>query len=233
VQLPGATITSTTNSLTPSSGRSPLLRLPQEIRERIFTLCIPEAEAQYTSRNQGNPISTATFPTSLGDPSGFYFPIHTSSSIGLLGVSRQLRSETLPLAYSATSFQFGDIDDAIKGLLAIGTIGRAAVRRISLSWTSQADAGIPSADSPTNSPNGTKLPWLHTELCVRLLKECRRLEFLQIRLEEAALKGTGLATFCADGGVRALTTVRVREVQVLPEKNVRAKWLKGNMRVSA
>lgn len=79
---------------------------------------------------------------SIGDPSGFYFPL--SSKTGVLGASKQMRQEALPLAYRRTHFQLADTDDLVKLLVAAGTVGRDNIESLELTWESKADSELKS-----------------------------------------------------------------------------------------
>ena len=70
------------------------------------------------------------FTGSIGDPSGFYFPL--SSETNVLRVNRQMRQEALPIAYRRTVFHLDDMDDLIKLLAAVGRVGRDNIESLEL-----------------------------------------------------------------------------------------------------
>lgn len=113
------------------------------------------------------------FPSSMGDLTGFYFPL--SPTINPLIINKQLRHEALPLAYRNISFSWPDMDDFIKFALSIGTIGRENVESLELLWFSSSDSEHRSSE---NEPN------VHASICVELLKQFRRLKNLRLTFDD-------------------------------------------------
>ena len=152
------------------------------------------------------------FLTGLGDPSGFYFPVF--EDVELMSLNKQIREEALPVAYASTRFQFRDMEDLVQFLLAIGRLGRRNIEALDITWTTFTD------DEWENSFWGDevplpRLPSFHAERCVGLLKQCVKLKYLHIRLEEKDLNLVSMDLFEADPGIRGLCSLpRIPEVEV-------------------
>lgn len=95
-------------------------KLPRELRDRVYEFVLPRQH--WSMDEEVGRVTELDLLGSLGDLSGFYFPLAAES--GVLTVNQQMREEALPLAYRTTSFELDDIDELIKLLLAIGQIGR-------------------------------------------------------------------------------------------------------------
>ncbi len=134
-------------------GRSPivnqgLLRLPREIRDKIYTFAIPKGKWRITDIDE---FEQDNLTRGIGDPSGFYYPL--SKDLVVLRVNKQMRREALPLAYRRTTFILDDLDDVIKLLIAIGQVGRDNIESLQFPWESRADMeltreSVPGSDDP-------------------------------------------------------------------------------------
>ncbi len=174
------------------------------------------------------------FTGSIGDPSGFYFPL--SSKLSVLRVDRQIRQEALPLAYRRTVFHLDDMDDFIKLLIAVGKIGRDNIESLELTWESRADSELKWDKAPDSDDLFLTLPTLHAAKCVQLLKQCKRLEFLRLYFESDLISNISSDAFKTHPGIRGLCSVRgIKRVQIWDlghepiEQHGLAKWLKGEM----
>ena len=177
------------------------------------------------------------FPAALGDPSGFYFPL--SEDLGMLRVDKQMRQETLPLAYRRTRFNLIDMDDLVRFLLAVGKLGRDNIESLELAWESRADCEWRWETSPASQDIEYALPSLHAARCVQLLQQCKRLRHLRLCFESDLITNVSLDTFQADPGIRALCSVRgIKEVEIQdlsfkPLESYKViKWLKKQLESS-
>ena len=160
-----------------------------------------------------DPEFKTRFLTGLGDPSGFYFPVF--DDVELMSLNKQIREEALPVAYASTRFQFKYMEELIHFLLAIGRLGRRNIEALDITWDTFTDHEfidwryfIPAEVPP-------KLPLLHAERCVGLLKQCERLKYLHVRLEEKVLNAVPMSFFEADPGILGLCSLpRIPEVEV-------------------
>lgn len=206
-------------------------RLPREIRDKIYTFAIPMGKWQVGNVENCDGLS---FSRSIGDPSGFYFPL--SSELSLLRVDRQIRQEALPLAYRRTVFHLDDMDDFIKLLIAVGKIGRDNIESLELTWESRADSESKWAKAPDSDDLFLTLPTLHAAKCVQLLKQCKWLGNLRLYFESDLMSNISPDAFKTDPGIRGLCSIRkIKRVQIWNlghepiEQRGLAKWLKGEM----
>ena len=206
-------------------------RLPREVRDKIYTFALPMGRWQIEDVDSCDGFN---FTGSIGDPSGFYFPL--SSELTVLRVDRQMRQEALPLAYRRTVFHLDDMDDLIKLLIAVGRIGRDNVESLELTWESRADSELKWDEAPDSDDLFLTLPVLHAAKCVQLLKQCKRLEFLRLYFESDLITNMSPDAFKTDPGIRELCSVRgIKRVQIWDlghkpiEQRDLAKWLKGEM----
>lgn len=174
------------------------------------------------------------FTGSIGDPSGFYFPL--SSELTVLRVNRQMRQEALPIAYRKTVFHLDEMDDLIKLLIAVGRIGRDNIESLELTWESRADSELKWDEAPDSDDLFLMLPTLHVATCVQLLKQCKRLKFLRLYIESDLIFNMSPNAFKSDPGICELCSVRgIKRVQIWNlghepiEQCDLAKWLKGEM----
>ena len=177
------------------------------------------------------------FTGSIGDPSGFYFPL--SSELAILRVNRQMRWETLSIAYRRTIFRLDDIDDLIKLLIAVGRIGRDNIESLEFAWESRADSEFKWDDAPDSDNLSLTLPTLHAAKCVQLLRQCKRLKYLRLYFENDLITSISPNIFENDPGIRGLRSIRgIERVQIYDlghepiEQLDLAKWLKKGMESS-
>lgn len=206
-------------------------RLPREVRDKIYTLALHMGKWQIGDVEN---YDGCQFTGSIGDPSGFYFPL--SSELTVLRVGRQIRQETLPLAYRRTVFHLDDMDNLIKLLIAVGRIGRDNIESLELTWKSRADSELKWDQAPDSDNLFLMLPALHTVKCVQLLKQCKRLKFLRLYFESDLITDISPDTFKSDPGLRELCSIRgINKVQIWDlghesiEQHGVVKWLKEEM----
>lgn len=153
------------------------------------------------------------FTGSIGDPSGFYFPL--SSGLTVLRVNRQMRQEALPFAYRRTVFQLEDMDDLIQLLIAAGTIGRDNIESLELTWESRADSELKWDEALNSDAPLLSLPTLHAAKCVQLLRQCKRLEFLRLYIENDLINNISSDAYETDPGICELRSLRgIKRVQI-------------------
>jgi len=95
-----------------------LFNLPGEVRERIYTSAIPKVECKIVGLDDLDRVCLAE---AIGVPSGLYFP--SRNDLAILRVIRQVRQESLLLAYRRAFSRLDDMD-IIKLLTAVGRTGR-------------------------------------------------------------------------------------------------------------
>lgn len=116
--------------LTLSTADKPLARifdLPVEIRLKIYVLAVPLVKWQIDGKDCN---SSERFASCIGDPRGFFFALN--HELALLRVNKQMRWETLPLAFRKTHFCFKNIESCMQILIAMNKIGRANIVSLEL-----------------------------------------------------------------------------------------------------
>ncbi|KAK1140901.1 hypothetical protein N8T08_009774 [Aspergillus melleus] len=141
--------------VTPRSGLG-FLRLPRELRDRIYSYAIPPDEWKVVNADY---LGGVNLSRGIGDPTGFYYPLR--DGVSLLKVSRQIRAETLPLIYRSTKFRLGDMDDFIKLAISVGEIGRQNIESLEFLWQSRSDMEATTDNEPDIEDPYSKLPTLH------------------------------------------------------------------------
>lgn len=206
-------------------------RLPREVRDKIYTFALPMGKWQIRDVEDCDGLN---FTGSIGDPSGFYFPL--SSELTILRVHKQMRQEALPLAYRRTVFHLDDMDDFVKLLIAVGKIGRDNIESLELTWESRAGSELKWDETTQSEDRFLTLPTLHASKCVQLLKLCKRLEFLRLYFESDLISNISSDAFKSNPGIRELCSVRgIKKVQIWDlgnepiEQLGLAKWLKGEI----
>lgn len=205
-------------------------KLPSELRYVIYEYIFPRKVVEIWGRHGRR---GSFFPESIGHSSGFLFPVRDCSS---LQVCTSLRHELLPIAYCNTTFKIDNIDGAIMFLLGIGTIGRRNLTSIDIFWMSDSYWDH-RKNSRENSGAVLEVPGdLHTDLCVRLLKECTRLHTLTLRFFEEFMSYMSLEDFQNDLGIQQLASIKeIRNLEVLGyfddplDHHVHIQWLKQEM----
>ncbi|CEJ87486.1 hypothetical protein VHEMI04430 [[Torrubiella] hemipterigena] len=209
--------------------RSRLLNMPQEIRDKIYRFTCQDAKWQSKQLYSGG--KDLSFCRSLGDPSGFYFPL--GKTFTLLAVNRQMRQEALVLAYRCTRFYLTDIEDLTRFLLAVGRIGRENIESLDFAWESQIDLDASWRDFPDSETNHLTLPAFHISRCIQLLKQCKRLKSVQLRFERCLITDVPLETFKTNAGILLLCSLQgIDNSAILSTENenmsdfVVAQWLR-------
>ena len=132
-----------------------------------------------------------------------------------MSLNKQIREEALPVAYASTRFQFRDMEDLVQFLLAIGRLGRRNIEALNITWTTFTDREFRDWRFFIGREVPPKLPSLHAERCIGLLKQCEKLKYLHVRLEEEVLNAVPMDFFEADPGIRGLCSLpRIPEVEV-------------------
>ena len=209
-------------------------RFPREIRNKIYIYALPMGKWQIEDVGDYDGFD---FTGSIGDPSGFYFPL--SSELTVLSVDRQIRREALPLAYRRTIFHLDDMDDLVKLLIAVGRIGRDNIESLELTWESRADSELKWDDGRDSDDVHSVLPVLHATKCAQLLRQCKRLNFLRLYFERDLINNIACDTFKFDPGIRELCSIHtIKRVQIwdLGHEPIEhcdlAEWLKGELESS-
>ncbi|KAL8648634.1 MAG: hypothetical protein Q9210_004878 [Variospora velana] len=221
---------------TSSDSTSSLFKLPREIRDKIYDFALAKGNWQIEDVDDFN---RCNFVRSIGDPSGFYFPL--SSKVAALGVSRQMRQEALPFAYRRTRFHLDDMDDLVKLLLAVGKVGRDNIEMLELAWESRADSELKWDENPNiDDDSSLLLPTLHAARCIQLLKQCKRLHSLRVYLERDLITDISPDDFKAHPGIQELCSLRgIKMVQIYDlghepvDRHGLGKWLREKMESSA
>lgn len=173
----------------------------------------------------------------IAEPSGFYFQLPTYSNI--LVLNRQIRMEALPTAFRSLSLAAMDIDELVRFLIVIGDIGRSNIESLSCYWESKSEMEIRWATDSNSSDPTLALPNLHVTKVGHLLRQCQRLRYLQLYLEEDSIRHMNLESFKTDSGVKELCTARkIERVEIFDfdhqryEGNELTQWLKENIQKS-
>lgn len=209
--------------------KSMFLRLPRELRDKIYSYSIPKQEWKIVDSNDLSGLSLAK---GIGDPSGFYFPFR--NDLGILRINKQVREETLSLAYRRTDFHLDDMDDFIKFTISIGRIGRENIESLEFAWASKSDESTWNGLDPENPC--PRLPALHAARCVQFLKHCRRLSFLRLHFDNDLVSNISPKGFTLDPGICELSSLQgINTVEILDDlyepldKHKFIGWLKGKM----
>ncbi|KAF2754309.1 hypothetical protein EJ05DRAFT_155684 [Pseudovirgaria hyperparasitica] len=195
----------------PGSDNPPptLCKLPTEIRDIIYGFVCDDPESR-TVTNCTDDIK-GTFTRGIADPSGFFFPMW--SDMALLRVNKSLRREVLPHVYRKTTFHVEDMDDLVMFLTAIGDIGRDNVESLSFPLESRISLAALWKDQPESAEvHHLRLPFIHTSNCIMLLKACKRLKHLVLRMEAEILDNRDIADFLSDPCIQGLSELRVKDV---------------------
>ena len=176
-------------------------QLPKEIRRRIYYLAIPKGEWSTADVDS----LTSNFPKGIGDLSGFYFPL---SSLGVLGVNKEMRQEALPLAYRSTMFRLDDMDDLIKLLIAVGDTGRNNIESLEFAWQSKTDFELQWTEARNPSEHSLTLPVLHVAKCIQLLNQCKNLKFLRLFFDSDLISRNSPEAYKKDPGIHGLCSIR-------------------------
>ncbi|KAF2113682.1 hypothetical protein BDV96DRAFT_601162 [Lophiotrema nucula] len=208
-------------------------KLPPEIRDHIYTLAIPNGTWNI---QEADSFDRSTFVGSIGDLSGYYYPL--SKVLGILHVNRKMRQEALPLAIRATTFSLDDMDDIFMLLIAIGETGRDNIESLHFPWESRSDMESKWEEDPAADDHVVALPKLHAMTCVQLLKQCKRLRFLRLYFGSDLVGNMAPEAFKSDPGIQELCAVRIEQVEVwsLGHKSLKnnplADWLRDEMQRS-
>lgn len=218
-----------------------LFSLPQVIREMIYDLALLECDWTHGDLDDFGSVNSdydsINFARLIGDPSGFYFPLH--KDLAVVRVNRQIRKEALPFAYRRTTFYSADIDDLTKLLIAMGKTGRDNIESLEFRWESSLDMELYREETPISRGDYKTLPALHVIKCVHLLKQCERLRSLSLCFRRSTIELMDPDAFKADPGIQALCSVRgIKKVRIITshgsvteslEQHYLAKWLKEEM----
>lgn len=180
-----------------------LLKLPRQLRNKIYALALPKGKC---NMGDSSSFNEHTFTGGIGDPSGFCFPL--SKNLTILRVDRQMRQEALPLAYRGTVFQLDDIDDLIRLLITVGKAGRENIESLDLDWESRMDSERKWEEDPDYEGPYLTLPTLHVAKCVQLLKQCKRLTTLRLYIESDIILNMPSDAYKTNPGIRELCSVR-------------------------
>jgi hypothetical protein len=207
--------------------------LPKELRDKIYSYAVPQGAWVGEDTDSFNELN---FSGGIGDASGFYFPLNRLS---VLRINRQIRQETLPVAYQRTLFHFDDMDDLIKFLIAIGKIGRDNIECLELAWQSRADLEDQWTEAPIPDEHSLTLPVLHAARCVQLLRQCKSLRFLQLYFERDLILDVSPNSYKADPGIVELCSIQgIERVEICNlgyeslDQCDFVKWLKAIMESS-
>ncbi|KAK0619581.1 hypothetical protein B0T14DRAFT_519516 [Immersiella caudata] len=209
--------------------------LPLEIRQSIYKFALAQGVWRMVDDEE---FGRDNFPRSIGDPSGFYYPL--GKPLSILRVNKQIRKEALPLAYRRTTFCLDSLESATRFLISVGQIGRKNIETLRVAWESTSEptctwATAAWSDQALEQLPG-KLPSHTVSICIQLLKRCKRLRHLSVQFDSDLVKGMGLDAFRADAGVQGLCTleglktVEIQELGMGPLGSDITRWLEGKMK---
>ncbi|RJE25382.1 hypothetical protein PHISCL_02273 [Aspergillus sclerotialis] len=221
---------------TASNAVSKFFMLPRELRDLIYTYAVSKRGCRIIGPDERSDEHLGiNLARGIGDPSGFFFPLR--NDLNVLQVNEQMRNEALSLAYRETAFYLGDIDDFIRFAVSIGRIGRDNVETLNFSWMSRADDSGAEGDDSEAEDLYPRLPRLHVERCVNLLKLCKKLKYLCISFESEVLSNTSFDDFKHDPGMCGLCSIvwlnniEIWSLSGEPLDEYEAiRWLKGTIR---
>jgi hypothetical protein len=206
-------------------------RLPREVRDIIYGKTLRFSKIEIPTQDEINQYTQ--FPEIIGDCTGFFWSPRDCESLSLC---KALRAEILPVAYENTSFEARDMDDMMKLLIAMGSVGRRSVGHLDFPWESAVDS-----EQRWQDENGAMaLPSLHVRLCLYLLAECVGLKSLTLRFEPFSLAEIPLNDFQRDEGIAGLASIKhVGRVSILDylgdslDDQAHIQWLKHEMETAA
>ncbi|PLB46082.1 hypothetical protein P170DRAFT_390553, partial [Aspergillus steynii IBT 23096] len=206
---------SAAHEITPVAGAA-FLKLPRELRDRIYTYAIPRQEWKVVNADYLGGVNLAG---GLGDPTGFYFPLRIGLS--LINLNRQIRTEALPLVHRRTMFRLGDMDDFIKLAITVGEVGRENIESLEFAWQSRSDIEATVENEPDIEDPYGKPPTLHAVRCVQLLRQLKRLRFLRLIFPDDLVSNKTDDEIKLNPGIQGLFSIRgIQTVEVRNEHSV-------------
>ncbi len=140
-------------------------KLSRELRNRIYIFALFKEEWKIEDMSTFDELN---FTEDMSDSSDFYFSL--SKKLTVLRVNKQMRQETLSLAYRRTIFHLNDMNDLIKLLIAIKKIDRDSIESLKLTWESRVDSECKWDEALNSEDSSLTLSTLHVVKCVQLLK---------------------------------------------------------------
>lgn len=122
-------------------------------------------------------------------------------------VSKQIRREILPLVYRRTAFHLGDMDDFVRLAFSVGEVGRQNIESLGFAWQSRSDMEASTENEPDIGDPYSKLPILHAERCVQLLRQLKRLRFLRLLFPGDLVSDKADDELKADPGIDGLFSI--------------------------
>lgn len=196
--------------ISPPISGSAFLELPGEIRDRIYTYAIPQAEWKIFGAEYLDDVDLAG---GIGDATSFYFPVR--GDLSLMIVCKQIRREILPLVYHRTAFHLGDMDDFVRLAVSVGAVGRQNIESLGFAWQSRNDMEASTENEPGIGGPYSKLPTLHAERCVQLLWQLKSLSFLRLLFPEDLVSDKTDDELKVDPGINGLFSIRgIQKVEI-------------------
>ncbi|KAH6888200.1 hypothetical protein B0T10DRAFT_607368 [Thelonectria olida] len=180
-----------------ASPNSPFFKLPEDVRRKIIELLLPE--------QVWHPKSTTSlriWHRDLGDQSGFHFAWGKEPVI--LRVAKWIREEALPLAWRKVTARLDDMDDMLRFLLSIGTIGRENITKMEVKWQSFSDFQVALRDVEDVNSYTPRLPSLHTARLTKLLRGCKSGPRIHVDFRSDMTENLTVEEFWEDAGIRRL-----------------------------
>ncbi len=207
-------------------------KLSRELRNRIYIFALFKEEWKIEDMSTFDELN---FTEDMSDSSDFYFSL--SKKLTVLRVNKQMRQETLSLAYRRTIFHLNDMNDLIKLLIAIKKIDRDSIESLKLTWESRVDSECKWDEALNSEDSSLTLSTLHVVKCVQLLKQCKRLTFLRLYFERDLINNIFSNVFKVDSEIRELCFVQeIERVKIwglnyesLKQRDL-VKWLKEEMK---
>ncbi len=207
-------------------------KLSRELRNRIYIFALFKEEWKIEDMSTFDELN---FTEDMSDSSDFYFSL--SKKLTVLRVNKQMRQETLSLAYRRTIFHLNDMNDLIKLLIAIKKIDRDSIESLKLTWESRVDSECKWDEALNSEDSSLTLSTLHVVKCVQLLKQCKRLTFLRLYFERDLINNIFSNVFKVDSEIRELCFVQeIERVKIwglnyesLKQRDL-VKWLKEEIK---
>jgi len=231
-----------TSTLNPAPSR--LLNLPPELRGLIyhFTLDTADVTVRLPLTKNSKQGSLSSIVQGIGDPSGFFMRFPTRVPIQpLLLLNKQIRTEALPIVFQTAHFEAHDIDSLVIFLLSIGEIGRSNIRSISCAWESESEMEALWHLEGFLDNFCPRLPKWNVTKAGCLLRQCQKLRYLCLTIDENGFCYLSLDAFKADSSVTELRSLHhIDEIEILDildsqplEHNDLIKWLKTELQNNA
>jgi hypothetical protein len=108
------------------------------------------------------------------------------------------------------------VEELIGFLIAVGPTGRENIKSLQVSWVSDVDQILAWRKNSNDEDNCNYkcLPAQNVLACVRLLKNCARLNFLHLKIDHDAMADVSGEDLMLNSGISLLCSINIEVVQV-------------------